>query len=500
MAIILWNEQPQALATLLLAMGAILVAYFVVVISVDNVFFHPLRKYPGPKLWAATQFPWLRTFIAGDMPKKTLEMHNMYGPVVRTGPNELSFNSAEYWEAVMGYRKSAEPENMKAAYAVAHDPHTIVFAARNDHYRLRRMLSQGFSTSSMLKKQPIIRGYVSKLIQRLHERCQNGKAKINVCAWYNCTTFDIMGDLTFHESFGCLETGELHSWINMIFATIRASALMMALRRVPALKHLLPFLVSPKIIKQSVDHRKITAEKVASRLAQGERPDFFQSMISHKNGLTMSDVEIRSNAETLIIAGSETVATALSGASYLLTANPKTLQKLTTEVRSSFASEDEIDMVATGKPAYLQAVVEEALRVYPPAPNGFAREAPAGGTFLMGQHVPAKTVLVCQHYSAYHSEANFKHAESFIPERFMGDPEFASDRREVLQPFNFGPRNCIGKNLAYAEMRMILARIIWNFDLTLAEECRNWFHDNVEHGGFVVWAKPPLYVHSSQEK
>ncbi|KAI0908038.1 cytochrome P450 [Ustulina deusta] len=423
MAIGLLNEQQQASAKLLLALGALLVAYFVIVIPAYNIFFHPLRKYPGPKLWAATQFPGLRTFIAGDLPKKTLELHNKYGPVVRTGPNELSFNSAEYWEAVMGHRKSVEPENMKAAYAAAHDPHSIVFASRDDHSRIRRMLSQGFSTSSMLEKQPIIRGYVDKLIKQLHERCQNGEAKIN--------------------------TGELHTWITLIFATIRASALMMGLRRVPILKPLLPLLISPKIIKQSIDHRKLTAEKVAS---------------------------------------------------YLLTANPKTLQKLVDEVRSSFTSEDEIDMVATGKLAYLQAVVEETLRIYPPAPNGFAREAPAEDAILLGQHVPAKTVLVCQHYSSYHSEANFKHPESFTPERFMGDPKFASDRREVLQPFNFGPRNCIGKNLAYVEIRMILARIVWNFDLTLAEECRNWFHENVEHGGFVVWAKPPLYVHFKPRK
>jgi cytochrome P450 len=174
---------------------------------------------------------------------------------------------------------------MKAAYAVAHDPLSIVFAPREAHSRLRRLLSHGFSTSSMLEQQPIIKGYVSLLIQRLRERGQNGAAKLNVCEWYNYTTFDIMGDLTFNESFGCLEKGEMHPWINLIFATMRTSAFMMALRRVPALTPLLPFLVSPKLIKQSLNHRKLTEEKVANRLAQGERPDFFQSLITPKGGL-----------------------------------------------------------------------------------------------------------------------------------------------------------------------------------------------------------------------
>ncbi|KAI1325877.1 cytochrome P450 [Xylariaceae sp. FL0255] len=482
-------------AILPLALGILLVAYFVVVIPVYNVYFHPLRKYPGPKLWAASIVPWLRTFISGEMPTKSLEMHNKYGPIVRTGPNELSFNTAEYWDAVMGHRKAGQSENMKAAYYVSHDPNALIFAPRDDHSRQRRMLSRGFSTASMLEKQPIIRGYVDKLIKQLHERIQKGETKFNMGMWYNCTTFDIMGDLTFNESFGCLEAGALHPWVALIFATIKAAALQITLQRMPLFKPLLPFLVSPRIIKQSIDHQKVTAEKLASRLAQGERPDFFQAMISHKGGLTMTDVELQSNCELIIIAGSETVATALSGASYLLTANPRTLQKLVDEVRSSFAHEDEIDMVSTGQLPYLHAVIEEALRVYPPAPNALAREAPEGGTFILGEHVPAGTILSCQHYSAYHSEVNFKHPDSFIPERFMGDAEFASDRREVLQPFNYGPRNCIGMNLAYAEMRMIMARIIWNFDLTLAEESRNWFQVNVKGRGFIGWERPPIYIH-----
>ncbi|KAF4310811.1 putative cytochrome p450 protein [Botryosphaeria dothidea] len=55
------------------------------------------------------------------------------------------------------------------------------------------------------------------------------------------------------------------------------------------------------------------------------------------------------------------------------------------------------------------------------------------------------TSLNIYHYVAYHSPLNFKDPDSFVPERWLGDSQYDSDRKEVLQPFSFGPRNCLGK-------------------------------------------------------
>lgn len=56
-----------------------------------------------------------------------------------------------------------------------------------------------------------------------------------------------------------------------------------------------------------------------------------------------------------------------------------------------------------------------------------------------------QTVVSVSHLAAYYSPSNFTHPEQFIPERFLGDPRFANDSKTVLQPFSFGPRNCIGR-------------------------------------------------------
>lgn len=77
----------------------------------------------------------------------------------------------------------------------------------------------------MREQQPIIQGYVNLLIQRLRERCDGGKQPLDAVAWYNYTTFDIIGDLAFGEPFGSLEAGEYHPWIAMIFKSIKIGTL-----------------------------------------------------------------------------------------------------------------------------------------------------------------------------------------------------------------------------------------------------------------------------------
>jgi cytochrome P450 len=68
------------------------------------------------------------------------------------------------------------------------------------------------------------------------------------------------------------------------------------------------------------------------------------------------------------------------------------------------------------------------------------------------------------------------------------------DKKATLQPFSFGPRNCIGKNLAYAELRLILARMIWNFDLSLSNASNSDRDTWVEQLNYVLVEKLPLKV------
>jgi cytochrome P450 len=230
-----------------------------------------------------------------------------------------------------------------------------------------------------------------------------------------------------------------------------------------------------------------------------DRKDFLHYILAANDDKGMSRAEINVNAFSLSIAGSESTASLLAGATFYILRDGDVYKRLTTEIRTSFASEDEIRMSTVNGLQYLDAVLTETLRIYPPVPVTLPRVVPdtdSHGEIIDGSSfVPAGTTVGINHFACYHHPANFSRPDSFLPERWLLDrrelPPFNTDNRACLQPFSFGPRNCLGKNLARAEMRLIMAKLLWRFDLELAESDTNWC-DGQRVFGF--WNKPPLMV------
>lgn len=146
-----------------------------------------------------------------------------------------------------------------------------------------------------------------------------------------------------------------------------------------------------------------------------------------------------------MVAGTETTATLLSGATYHLLSNPQYLSRLQAELRQNFTKVADLRLEPLAKLTYLEAVLKESLRMYPPVPIGLPRVSPPGGMQVGGHFVPEGTILAVHHLSTYRHPDNFKDAHSFRPERWLGDPEFKDDKLDSLEPFSVGPRNCLGK-------------------------------------------------------
>lgn len=222
-----------------------------------------------------------------------------------------------------------------------------------------------------------------------------------LCAWadtsssgYNFTTFDVIGDLAFGEAFGCLETGQYHPWIAMIFQSIKAATWLQTANFFPWVQKAILAFVPNSMLEKRKQHQRLTKEKLLKRINYGaERPDLIEGLLRKKEELGLSFAELQATSGLLIIAGSETTATLLSGVTYLLGTHPDALAKLTNEVRAAFKSEDEIDYVSVSNLDYMLACLDEALRIYPPAPLGIPREAPKGGGNVAGYYVPENVRL-----------------------------------------------------------------------------------------------------------
>lgn len=269
----------------------------------------------------------------------------------------------------------------------------LIWSTRENHSHYRRLFSHGFSDRSLREQEPIIRGYVDMLVNGLERDSNNGKTPLDMAEWFNWTTFDIVGDLTFGESFGCLENTTLHPWVRDMFTAIKGNTMMRIVRHIAGSGHdaatFLPRVMPGKTLQKWRQHLKFTRDKVNRRLNNtSPRPDFMDHILRRPEGKGLTFPEMLSNSSIFIIAGSETTATLLSGAVYLLLRNPDKMKKLVDELRTSFTNDAMITIESASRLKYLPAVIEESLRMYSPVPEGLPRVVPKGGALIGGKFVP----------------------------------------------------------------------------------------------------------------
>ncbi|KAI6782256.1 uncharacterized protein J7T54_008342 [Emericellopsis cladophorae] len=468
-------------------------------------FVHPLRRIPGPKLAAVTRLLYARKLLQGDLVRWLHELHETYGEVVRIAPDEVSFISGETaWQDIYGVHTGAKAARGKYLKdrrwfaAPYNDTWSILQADAEAHPRMRKAIAPAFGDRAIREQEPLIQGYVSLFIQRLHEQVEGpSRGQVDIVRWFNYFTFDIIADLTFGEPFYCLRDSDFHPWVRMLFASVRAISLNSVIRRYPTWQWFVKRLAPRDLLEKRRAFNMWVFERVAQRLeAEGTaattHPDLMTHITAHEGSSRkrLSRDEIDSNANIMLIAGSETTATLLSGCTYLLLTNPDKLRALQDEVRGAFAEPAEVTLARVNELKYMLAVLNEALRIYPPNAAGFMRLVPEAGDHISGYWIPGGTSVSLSQWPANHSTRNFASPETFAPERFLGDPEYADDNLAVLNPFSFGPRNCLGKSLAYAEMRLLLARLVLEFDMALVDPDTDWMDQKI----FTLWDKGPLSI------
>lgn len=150
---------------------------------------HPLRHYPGPRLWAVSRLPYIQATVRGTIVKDINALHERYGEVVRIAPDELSFINPDAAKVI--YQSKPELHKDSMHLPPFHNGTPGILAADEEHHRrYRRLLAYGFSDKGMRAQQPLIQRHSDLLLQRLRERCDKGA--VDICEWFNWCTFDIV--------------------------------------------------------------------------------------------------------------------------------------------------------------------------------------------------------------------------------------------------------------------------------------------------------------------
>lgn len=157
-----------------------------------------------------------------------------------------------------------------------------------------------------------------------------------------------------------------------------------------------------KCLRKQQEHFAFAKNKVEQRLnLEKARPDFLQHVLEHSRGENaLTAVEIEKTAATMIVAGSETTGTLLSAITGYLIRDPDVMDQLVDEIRSAYASEDEMTMANLAKLPYLDAVIRETFRIAPPVPTGMPRVVPPGGATVCGKWLPENVRLLLPSYLA----------------------------------------------------------------------------------------------------
>lgn len=170
--------------------------------------------------------------------------------------------------------------------------------------------------------------------------------------------------------------------------------------------------------------------------------------------------------ETLI--GLDTTTSALCAVLFYLSRSEQAYRRICSEIRSTFKEEAHIRSGQQLKScAYLHACIDEALRMSPPVGSPPWREVGIGGEMIAGHVIPQGCSVGTGIYSMHHSDEYFENPHCFMPGRWLSDPEKKGGHRvynPAFMPFSTGPRSCIGRSLAYSELLLTVAIILWRYD------------------------------------
>ncbi|KAI2615890.1 cytochrome P450 [Hypoxylon sp. NC1633] len=428
-------------------------------IVVYRKYFHRIRHFPGPWAAGATKFWHVWQCRTGQNYLVIEKLREKYGPIIRTGPEELTIIDAAVPPAVDG-------PNNKCTKAVWYDfllPEIALNTTRSigEHNARRRIWDQGFSAKALAVYEERIVEYAETLAARIEEVAQKGDP-VNVSDWFYWFTFDVMGEFAFGRSFNMLRDKKWHFAVRLLR---RAMSLLGPFSPVPWLAQI-AFYITPwmYIVRDWLNMMQWCKDRMGERLLMKvTKPDVAHWLIesSLKKGSLEADREwLNGDAVTIIIAGSDTIAPTLVFAFYELARNPAHQKILLDEL----ADVNIYDPLALQRCTHLTAVINETLRLHPPVPTGGYRQSPPAGMTIAGTYIPGNITIVSPRYSLARLESSYVDPELWIPERWSTRNELVKDARGFA-PFSQGRFNCVGKTLAMNEMRFVIALLIKKFEV-----------------------------------
>ncbi|KAJ5429860.1 hypothetical protein N7491_006876, partial [Penicillium cf. griseofulvum] len=369
------------------------------------------------------------------------------------------------------------------------------------HKQQRKQMARSFGVKQIKGLYPSFWDKSMCLVRKIaQELNQNSKmdgsslvsGETDVCDWAQRAALDIIGEIGFGWDFNTLSNpdNELAKSFEQIFAPTIENALLFVIS-VYGPKWALDYVpggISRRFLTATGKVRDVCRAFIKDKTAQVKTSNNILSQLMAQEGV--SEDLLVDQTLTFLTAGNETVAIALTWATYLLAKHSDIQSQLRHELRCNLPPTraiDDLPSILESLPI-LNGVINETLRLYPSAP--VAVRVSTRDTYILGNVVPKGTRIFIAPWSVNRSTDLWgPQAETFLPERWIdpaGTPNITggTETKSPLLTFLHGPRNCIGQGFAKAELLTLVAVFVQNFQISMINS------NDVKAPGGALSAKP----------
>ncbi|RYP81407.1 hypothetical protein DL769_001973 [Monosporascus sp. CRB-8-3] len=474
-----------ALQLLILSLGAILA--YAAARCLYFLDFHPLAKFPGPKIAAVSNIWYAYHWLSGRYPWATEDVLKKY---VRIAPNDLLFVTPQAFTDIYSPHVKNHETFCKTDINDRGDEHGGLLFERDPvrHRKVAKQMSPAFSSRSMKAKEPRLHKHIDFFVEKMKVVGYNG---VDISMWCNWLAMDISADMAYNH-----EMHQMRDSFNA-FTTIEQVS-----KRFPILgkfKYLFIPFSAVRSMKEMNQTSREELQRRISRKGNTEDLDLFEQLVPADGVVPSNPKEFRHLemvATQLLFAGFEPISSWYFSTLLYLLKEPETLKILVSEIRGEFTSYDDIKPNALASFEYLNACLEESMRLFPSNNTGLPRVSP--GSVVDGTHVPRGVHVQTSLFAATRSPRNFHDPLHFRPQRWLDaehpsyDSKFSKDNLKAFLPFSQGPRLCPGKEIAWTQTRLFIAKVLWTFDITkVTEKDLDFEKDFITYG---FWVKPELIV------
>ncbi|EXJ75924.1 uncharacterized protein A1O5_00432 [Cladophialophora psammophila CBS 110553] len=442
-------------------------------------FSSPLSKVPGP--FIATFSRWWLAYHGwrGDFHQLLTRLHEQYGDIVRIGPDEVITISPEAVKKIYGagsqFRKSEwyRPQQGERKFDL--------FAERDiiTHRNHRRLVNNAYATTSLQELEPYMDSAITYFMDTLHHRQEEC---LDLGLWLQLFAFDVIGEVTFSQRFGLMDAGKESEALRQIKKVLRSTSWVGQVPYVYKIHQLLLPIVGNRLAltARNGSLREFAVRQVQSRVLRGsDHRDMLGRFveINKAKPVDFDEAALISMTASNIAAGSDTTAISLRSMIYYLLKNPNCMKKLVQEIDKATERMPPHSVVTyeqASSMSYLQAVMNEAMRIHSIVGHNMQRVVPREGIQIGEHYIPAGVIIGTSPYVLGRSEGIYgPDARRFRPERWLEDGQ-KYDLWSGYLAFGGASRLCIGKNISWMEMSKVLATLLRNFVVEFADANTEW--------------------------